>query len=78
LLVELAKRVANVRDYAKELNAKDIKPESLWQSAKAKRKKFYETYEKDFLKELQPWRTDLEEVLSKKGFVDVEIGAKDG
>jgi hypothetical protein len=50
----------------------------LWQSAKEKQNKFYETYEKDFLNEMQPWRTDLEEVLDKKGFVDVEIGSKDG
>jgi beta-lactamase superfamily II metal-dependent hydrolase len=78
LLVELAKRVANVRDYGKELKAKNIKPESLWQSAKAKRNKFYEAYEKDFLNEMQPWRTDLEEVLSKKGFVDLEIDPRDG
>ena len=78
LLAELAKRVSNVRDYGKALEAKGIKPESLWQTAKAKRKKFFETYEKDFLNEMQPWRTDLEEALSHKGFVDVEIGAKSG
>lgn len=78
LLVELAQRVANVRNYDKELKAKGVKPESLWQSKKAKKEKFYETYEKNFLNQMQPWRTDLEEALSKRGFVDVEISAKDG
>jgi len=78
LLVELGTRVASVRNYDKALAAKGIEPESLWQTTKAKRKQFYEKYEKEFLGEPQPWRTDLEEVLSGKGFVDVEIEARDG
>ncbi len=77
LLVELGKRVASARDYGKEFKSRSIQPESLWQSAKAKQKKFYQVHEKDFLNEMQPWRTDLEEVLHGKGFVEVEMGAKE-
>lgn len=76
LLVELGRRVANVRNYGKELEAKDIEPESVWQKASAKQKRFYELYEKDFLNKAQPWRTDLEAILDNRGFVDVEIGPK--
>ena len=78
LLVELGTRVASVRNYGKALAAKGIQPESLWQTTKAKRKKFFENYEKEFLGKPQPWRTDLEEALNAKGFVDVEIEGKHG
>ena len=77
LLVELARRVSSVRNYGQALAAKPIDPETLWQSAKAKRDKFFETYEKDFLHDMQPWRTDLEQALDGKGFVDVEIEASE-
>lgn len=76
LLVELARRVASVRNYGQALEAKGLEPASLWQSARARREKYFESYEKDFLHDIQPWRTDLEEVLHGKGFVDVEIAAK--
>lgn len=76
LLLELGRRVANVRNYGQALESKGIDAESLWQSARARRDRFFETYEKDFLNEMQPWRTDLEEALDGKGFVDVEIEAR--
>jgi hypothetical protein len=77
LLVDLARRISNTRNYAQSLNKAKIDPKTIWVSPKAKKNKFYETYEKDFLDQPQPWRTDLEKLLDKdgKGFVEVEIEA---
>jgi hypothetical protein len=61
LLVELGKRVANVRNYQKKLGA-----------TASKLPKFKD-FEKTWLNSPQPWRTDLEKVLGGADFVDVEI-----
>ncbi len=77
LLVDLARRVSNTRNYAESLKKVKVDPKTIWVSTKAKKKKFFETYEKGFLNLPQPWRTDLEAQLDKsqKGFVEVEIEA---
>jgi beta-lactamase superfamily II metal-dependent hydrolase len=73
LLVDLARRVSNTCNYGKRIQQVGIEAKSIWATDKAKRKKFYEKYEKEFLDEPQPLRTDLEFVLNKKNFIDVEI-----
>ena len=77
LLVDLARRVSNTRNYAESLKKAKIDPKTIWVSTRAMKQKFYETYEEDFLNQPQPWRTDLETLLdkNKKGFVEVEIEA---
>lgn len=77
LLVDLARRVRNTRNYGSSLKQKKIKPEGIWVSAKAKKEKFFENYEKAFLDQPQPLRTDLEFVLAGKDFVDVEVEPND-
>jgi beta-lactamase superfamily II metal-dependent hydrolase len=73
VLVDLARRVSNTRDYSKSLTAKKIDPKSIWVTEKAKRNKFFEKYEQEFLNQPQPVRTDLEFKLTQQNFVDVEI-----
>lgn len=75
VLVDLGRRVSNTRNYAESLKKAKIDPKTIWISTKATKKKFYESYEKQFLDQPQPWRTDLETQLDKnqKGFVEVEI-----
>jgi len=73
LLVDLARRVSNTRDYGKRLAAKGIDPKTVWVTTKAKKNKFFETYEQEFLNQLQPLRTDLEFVTEERDFIDVEI-----
>jgi hypothetical protein len=73
LLVDMARRVWNTRRYGKDLRKKGIDPKSIWLSPKAKKFKFFENYERDFLDSPQPLRTDLEFVLHGRGFVDIEI-----
>jgi hypothetical protein len=59
VLVDLARRVSNTRSYGTELEKKNKDPKRIWISAKAKKNKFFETYEKEFLDQPQPLRTDL-------------------
>jgi len=73
LLVDLARRVSNTRNYGKALAKKKIDPKTIWATTKAKKNKFFETYERDFLDQPQPLRTDLEFVVDRKDFVDVEV-----
>jgi beta-lactamase superfamily II metal-dependent hydrolase len=75
LLVELARRVANTRNYADAMKKAKIDPATIWITSKAKKNNFYEQYEKPFLDQPQPWRTDLETLLDKsqKGYVEVEF-----
>lgn len=73
VLADLARRVSNTRSYGAELKKKNKDPEGIWISPKAKKHKFFPTYEKEFLDKPQPLRTDLEFELSGKGFVEVEI-----
>ena len=73
LLVDLARRVKNVSSYGARLAAKGIDPATIWASTKARKNKFYETYEKDYLDAPQPLRTDLENVLDGREFLDIEI-----
>jgi beta-lactamase superfamily II metal-dependent hydrolase len=73
LLVDLARRVGNSRNYEKCLRDKNIDPRTIWTTAKAKKNNFFETYEKAFLNKLQPLRTDLEFTLSGADFIDTEI-----
>jgi hypothetical protein len=75
LLVNLAKRVSNVCNYGEKLKAKKIKPESIWTTPKATKNKFFETYEKKFLNDPQPQRTDLEFLLTGEQFIEIEIPA---
>ncbi|HTG32700.1 MAG TPA: metallohydrolase [Thermoanaerobaculia bacterium] len=73
VLVDLARRVSNTRNYGAELKKKNKDPEGIWISTKAKKNKFFETYEKEFLDQPQPLRTDLEFELSGDEFIDVLI-----
>ncbi len=73
VLVDLARRVSNTRNYGAELKKKNKDPEGIWISTKAKKNKFFETYEKKFLDQPQPLRTDLEFELSEEKFIDVLI-----
>ena len=61
LLVELGKRVKNVRNYQTALGA----------NASALPK--FSEFEQQWISSKQPWRTDLEHALSGAKFVDVEI-----
>jgi hypothetical protein len=63
LLKEIGRRVQNVRNYNTELGSR------------APTLPKYKEFEKPWLKALQPWRTDLEQLLSGRPFVDVEIEA---
>ena len=73
LLVDIARRVSNTRDYAARLKKKGIDPRSIWATTKAKKNKFFDTYEKAFLNQPQPLRTDLEFVAEGRDFIDVQI-----
>jgi beta-lactamase superfamily II metal-dependent hydrolase len=73
VLVDLARRVSNTRNYGAELKKKNKDPEGIWISTKAKKNKFFETYEKELLDKPQPLRTDLEFELSGADFIDVQI-----
>jgi beta-lactamase superfamily II metal-dependent hydrolase len=73
LLVDLARRVSNTRSYGQRLAKKGIDPRSIWATPKAKKNKFFERYEKAFLDQPQPLRTDLEFVAEGRDFVDIEI-----
>jgi beta-lactamase superfamily II metal-dependent hydrolase len=75
LLVDLARRVSNTRVYGERLKKKKIDPRSIWATTKAKKNKFFETYEQAFLNQAQPLRTDLEFVTEERDFIDVEIPA---
>lgn len=73
LLVDVARRVSNTRSYGRRLTKKGIDPRTVWATVKAKENKFFEKYEKDFLDQPQPLRTDLEFVTEGREFVDIEI-----
>lgn len=73
LLVDLARRVSNTRNYGAALANKGIDATTVWATTKAKKNKFFETYERNFLDQPQPLRTDLELVVDGKEFIDVEI-----
>jgi beta-lactamase superfamily II metal-dependent hydrolase len=73
LLVDLARRVSNTRVYGDRLKKKKIDPKSVWATTKARKNKFFDKYEKDFLAQPQPLRTDLEFVAEERDFIDVEI-----
>jgi hypothetical protein len=66
LLVDIGRRVANVRNYAEALEAEGIDPKDL---------PLYGRYEKKFLGSPQPMRTDCEFMLTKQPYVDVELEA---
>ncbi len=73
VLVDLARRVSNTRNYGAEFKKKNKDPQGIWISTKAKKNKFFETYEKEFLDKPQPHRTDLEFELGEAEFIDVHI-----
>jgi len=73
LLVELARRVSNTRNYGKALKDASKDPQLIWTSNRAKKGKYFEDYEKAFLDLPQPLRTDLEFELSNQDFVEVEL-----
>jgi beta-lactamase superfamily II metal-dependent hydrolase len=73
VLVDLARRVSNTRNYGAEFKKQNKDPQGIWISAKAKKNKFFETYEKEFLDQPQPLRTDLEFELSGEECIDVLI-----
>ena len=76
LLVELGKRVSGTRNYSELLHDVNKNPESLWVTTKAKKHRFFEIYEKDFLDKHQPPRTDLEFAVTGQPFIEIEIGPK--
>jgi hypothetical protein len=73
LLVDVARRVSNTRSYGQRLRKKGIDPATVWSTVKARNNKFFEKYEKDFLDQPQPLRTDLEFVTDGREFVDIEV-----
>ena len=73
LLVDIARRVSNSRDYGALLKQKGIDPKTIWTTTKAKKNRFFEKYEKDFLDSPQPVRTDLEFVAEGRDFVEIHI-----
>jgi hypothetical protein len=73
LLVDLARRVSNTSSYGERLKKKGIDPKSIWVTAKARKNRFFEQYEKNFLSHPQPKRTDLEFRTDGRPYVDVEI-----
>jgi hypothetical protein len=73
LLVDVARRVSNTRNYGVLLKKRAIAPKTIWATTKAKKYKFFEQYERDFLDAPQPLRTDLEFVAAGRDFVDIEI-----
>ncbi len=77
LLVDMARRIQKPQVYAQRMKAKGIDPRSIWSSAKAKEARLYEAYEKAFLAQPQPMRTDLEFAIDDKPYVDVLIPATD-
>ena len=72
VMVEVARRVSNTRDYGAALKKRHQARVYLGHP-KAKKNKFFEKYEKDFLAKPQPVRTDLEFVVDGKDFVDIKI-----
>lgn len=64
LLADLGRRVKNTKQYQTELVAAGRDPTQL---------RHYESFEKEWLNLPQPPRTDLEELLAPRGFVDVLI-----
>jgi hypothetical protein len=73
LLAHLAERVRGSRKYGEALKSKKIEPETLWVTAKAKKHKFFDSFEKEFLDVPQPLRTDLEHAVTGNSYIDVEI-----
>jgi hypothetical protein len=73
LMVDVARRVKGTRNYGALLTKKNLDPKNIWTTTKAKKNKFFERYEEKFLAKAQPKRTDLERVVTGKGFVDVII-----
>lgn len=73
LLVNIARRVCNTRNYGKELKSKRIDPKSLWATDKARKYNYFEAYEKEFLDSPQPVRTDLEFAITGQPYIDVEF-----
>ena len=73
LLTDLARRVKNTQNYGERLARKGIEPKTVWATTKAKKNKFFEKYEKAFLDQPQPLRTDLEFVVEGRDFIDVVI-----
>jgi hypothetical protein len=73
LLAHLAERVRGARKYGEALKSKKIEPETLWVTAKAKKHKFFDSFEKEFLDVPQPLRTDLEHAVTGNSYIDVEI-----
>lgn len=78
LLADLGRRVRNRVTYGDELRRQGIDPATIWTSAKARRKRFFETFEKDFLEQPQPPRTDLERITGGRHFLDIAIEPADG
>jgi beta-lactamase superfamily II metal-dependent hydrolase len=76
LLVDVARRVSNTRDYGERLKKKKIDPRTIWATTKAKKNKFFDTYEKAFLNQPQPLRTDLEFIAEGRDFIDVQIAPR--
>jgi beta-lactamase superfamily II metal-dependent hydrolase len=76
LLVDLARRVKNRRNYGEALKNKKIKPETWIKKAPAN--DLYAKYEEAHINQLQPLRTDLEFALdSNCKFIEVEITPND-
>jgi hypothetical protein len=73
LLVELGRRVRNVRNYDQALRQAGRNPREIWASSRGVKGKYFEAYEKEHLDKLQPQRTDLEFELTGRDFVEVEL-----
>jgi len=64
LLAEIGKRVSNTRNYEAAFRQTEVKTSDVPKFAEFEKKSFAEP---------QPLRTDLERMLSERGFIDVEI-----
>jgi beta-lactamase superfamily II metal-dependent hydrolase len=73
VLVDLARRIDRTSAccYGELLDANDVDRKTIWTSTKAKKERFLEDYEQEFLDARQPLRTDLEMVARRKPFVDI-------
>lgn len=75
LLLELARRVGSVRNYAESLQNLGIDPSTIWERNAKSSEDLYKDREKPYLSNPQPLRTDLEAELSEIGqrYLEVEF-----
>jgi beta-lactamase superfamily II metal-dependent hydrolase len=73
LLVELGNRVKTVRKYSVTMKKKGIDPRTIWEPSASSTESPYQEYEKPYLNQPQPLRTDLEGHLSDSAQLYTQI-----